>query len=80
MKNYIYSGKPDELSKIKDLLKEEVKILCPICQEELIVALDLESAGKYGVHPGIYCPNNKKHMNQLFSIKKFDWSKIDNND
>lgn len=44
------------------------RVLCPRCGAELVVAIDIETARKFGVHPGIHCPVNLKHVSVFFNL------------
>jgi hypothetical protein len=41
---------------------------CRRCKSPLVVAITREQAYEQGVHPGVYCPNNKKHLCIMIEI------------
>ena len=57
------------MTKLLALNPKEVKVICPICSSECIVATDLESAKEKKIYPGIYCAKDKSHVNVMFNIK-----------
>jgi hypothetical protein len=63
-----YDPKEHTLQKIKHLVKEGFILICPKCESELRIALTVEDANKYEVHPGIYCPNDDAHVGILVSL------------
>lgn len=69
MTKFIYDGTTDGLRKAFELSKQGVRILCPKCGAELVVAPDLESANKHRIHPGIYCPRSPTHVHELLEIR-----------
>ncbi len=47
------------------LTRQGKVVLCPKCKQPLLIAVELPIAGKHKVHPGIYCPQNEKHVSIL---------------
>jgi hypothetical protein len=68
MEDFIYDGSHEAFKELTELQTKGAKILCHRCKAELIVALDLVSANKFGVHPGIYCPVNPAHVYELVEL------------
>ena len=58
----------DTFPQLVDLHNQGVKLLCPVCGADVIVALDLESAGRSRVHPGIHCSRDTKHYGGVAEI------------
>jgi len=77
METYEYDGSSDSLGKVEELHTKGVKILCPVCKQELLVALDLETANKHKVHTGIYCLHDPAHVGEIIEIrrKRVDFTK-----
>jgi hypothetical protein len=69
METFVYDGSIQALEKLPELLRQGVKILCPKCGSELIVALDAEAAGRHKVHPGIYCSKNARHFHEMHEFR-----------
>ncbi len=69
MDQYIYDGTTESLREVARLYKEGVKILCPICRGELLVALDFETANEKKVHTGIYCRANAAHVCEMIELR-----------
>jgi hypothetical protein len=67
MDTFSYDGSSAALRRVFELQYSDTKIVCHRCGEELIVALDFESANRNKVHTGIYCPN--KHICELIDIR-----------
>lgn len=70
MDDFVYDGSADSLRKVCDLHPRGVVIRCPKCKAELVVALTVEEANQRKVHPGIYCPNDKRHVFTILELKK----------
>ena len=47
-----------------------IRLLCPVCGELTIFAPTHELARRYGVHPGVYCSRDPKHLTALFELKE----------
>jgi hypothetical protein len=67
MKTFAYDGSSDALREVYELRDSDIVIVCGTCGAELIVALDHETANRYQVHTGIFCPN--KHICELIEIR-----------
>ncbi len=70
MDHYIYDGTTESLREVSLLYKQGIKILCPVCRGELLVALDFETANQNKVHTGIYCRTNPAHVYELIEIRR----------
>ena len=46
----------------------QVRLLCPVCGEEMIFAPTRELAQKHRVHPGAYCSVDRKHLTVMFEL------------
>jgi len=68
MADFVYDGTPEGTRNACDRSKNGERILCPRCGAELIVAPDVDSANKYNVLPGIYCPNSAEHVCRRFEL------------
>lgn len=44
------------------------RLLCPKCRAQLIIAANPQAANASGVHPGIHCPVDQRHVNVLFNL------------
>lgn len=64
---FVYDGSLESLNRVFQIYKDTA-ILCPVCNAELIVALDPETAGSHQVHPGIYCPVSRGHIAQMIDL------------
>jgi hypothetical protein len=51
-----------DLRDVFRLVEEGCILTCPRCKADLTVALDMESAARQKVFPGLYCPANPKHV------------------
>lgn len=71
-KVFIYDGTDEALRQVYELKDSDVRIVCSVCQDDLLVALDPETAGRLRVHPGIYCTKHPEHLTQriIFRPKK----------
>jgi hypothetical protein len=69
MEPFVYDGSKQALQKLPELVRQGVKIVCPKCGSELIVALDAEGAARHKVHPGVYCSKNPKHFFEMHEIR-----------
>lgn len=73
---YTYDRTPESLRKVFELHGTDTHVLCPVCNADLILAVDGEDVRRYKVHPGIYCPVNPRHvyvMVELTSIRDDFW-------
>jgi hypothetical protein len=70
MDQYIYDGTTESLREVARLYKKGVKILCPVCNGELLVALDFETANAQKVHTGIYCRANTAHVCEMIELRR----------
>ncbi len=69
MKTFPYHGSTDALRQLPDLVGRGVRIVCPQCGADLIVALNWETANKHKVHTGIYCPADPQHVCELIELQ-----------
>jgi hypothetical protein len=67
--DFVYDGSTESLRRVFQLHPQGVRILCPECRNELTVALTVEEANKFKVHPGIYCSVDSKHVMELISLQ-----------
>ena len=68
------------INSVCELIDNGYKVVCPICNSELIIALDKESAKKYKTHPGVFCPQSSKHVMILAEIDRKDfWKQVNEN-
>ncbi len=51
-----------KLENIQEIIDDGDIPTCRRCKSPLIVAITREQASDQGIHPGIYCPNNKNHL------------------
>ena len=70
MKTLVYERGGAFLEKIVKLGPDGVKLLCPVCGAELQFAPDHQSASKLGMHPGILCPKDWKHVGVTFYLRE----------
>jgi len=61
----IYREGKIPLGQISKQHDEGVKHICAVCGAELIVIFNEEEAKKHGVGQGIFCPNDRKHVNVM---------------
>lgn len=57
------------LVKIMAMKPEEVQILCPVCGNPVIYAPTFEAAKRLGIHPGLLCPTDPRHLKVMFHLK-----------
>jgi exo-beta-1,3-glucanase (GH17 family) len=69
MESYVYDGTDASLEYVAKHYKSGVKILCPKCNSELLVALDLETANQHKVHTGIYCTKDISHVCEMIELR-----------
>jgi hypothetical protein len=65
---YIFDNSSAGLNPMFEAHSRGAKILCPICRSELWVVVDAESAIKYSMPAGVYCPKSPKHVSRSFNI------------
>ncbi len=70
MKDYFYDESEESFRKVCELHPKGVIIRCPKCKAQLTVALTAKEANEKKVHPGIYCPNNRRHVFTILELKK----------
>jgi len=56
------------LVKVFAMNPDEVQILCPVCGAVTTYAPTFEMARKLGVHPGIKCPTDRRHLHVMFHL------------
>jgi len=64
-----YNSSIEFLVKIMDRSPDDVCILCPHCQSEMVFAPTWKDARRLAVHPGIYCPKDRKHVASMFELQ-----------
>jgi hypothetical protein len=69
METLIYERGGAFLDKILKMRPEEVKLLCPICNSELVFAPDAETANRLKTHPGAFCPKDPRHLRVNFHLR-----------
>lgn len=68
MEKIIYDGKLETKKKIFDEYRHgNLSVVCPKCQEQVIVVLDVSDIGRHQKAPGIYCPNG--HFWTVFNYR-----------
>lgn len=68
MEDFIYDGSADSTRHVMERYPNgDLRVLCPQCQEELIVVLDEEAMRRSHRHAGVYCPNG--HVEILFELR-----------
>jgi hypothetical protein len=70
MTDIIYDFYKMDLSNLSRHIKAGDKIICPICKSELLVVLDYSDIPKLGENPGVYCLEDRKHVNIVHKIHK----------
>lgn len=68
MENFIYDGKGEKLQKALEVHSSGGRVLCYKCNTELLIVSESESAKKYKMRPGIYCPVSQKHIYQFLIL------------
>jgi len=68
MKEFVFDGKPESVRNVLELHAKGVPVVCPVCNAQLIIAPDLESANRQKVHAGIYCPVSEHHVQVMFHL------------
>lgn len=59
MEKLVYDDSSEQIQTILSEYKNgELSVICPKCEEEIIVILTIEDIKKHQKAPGIYCPNN----------------------
>ena len=69
MTEKVYDGSTEMLRNIPELVSEGVKLLCPKCGAELLIAMDSESAAHLRMPPGIFCSRNARHFYEIHEIR-----------
>lgn len=64
----VYNPKEQGISWAQQMHDEGNVLRCPKCSAELIVALTLKEANQSKVHPGIFCPNDSKHVFETVNL------------
>lgn len=64
----VYNSSIEFLMGVMDRDPSSVQLLCPHCEAELIFAPTWEAANAKKVHPGIYCPTDKRHVSSMFEL------------
>ncbi len=41
---------------------------CPKCRKDLLLLLSWEEARKLGLHPGIFCPEDRRHFEIFLNL------------
>ena len=65
-----FDGSFEGLNQLLRLHPTGVRFLCPICGQQLTVAVTWEEAARLGVSPGVYCPKDPDHVFRKFNIRK----------
>jgi len=65
----VYNSSVEFLVQIMEKSPDEICILCPHCRNELVFAPTWEHAKRLAVHPGVYCPTNRKHVSSMFELQ-----------
>lgn len=74
-KTIIYNLEKYGLAKIYQLHENGYKVLCPVCNSELLFLKESQSDGK---RPGIYCPVRENHVGiSLITGRQKLWDKLD---
>jgi hypothetical protein len=68
MISIIYQTETKDIEKILDVHRQGGKILCPVCNSDLLILDTWESATIHKKHPGIYCLTDEKHVFSLFHL------------
>jgi hypothetical protein len=65
---FIYDGTAESRARLIELTQQGVPAYCPKCGSELIVAVDIDSAQRHKVHPGVYCSKTPRHFFELHEL------------
>lgn len=68
MTDIIYDFQKMDLDDLSKHIEAGDRILCTICNSELLVVLKYTNIPKLEKHPGVYCLEDIKHVNISFSI------------
>ncbi len=62
MTSIVYKTDTEDIAEVLDVYKRGGKVLCPVCNIELLIVDTWESASIYKKPPGIYCLTDEKHV------------------
>ncbi|BAS54380.1 hypothetical protein NIES2135_03670 [Leptolyngbya boryana NIES-2135] len=68
MVSIIYKTNTDDLEEILEVHQQGGKILCPLCNSDLLILDSYASASAHQKRPGIYCPTSDEHVNCTFLL------------
>jgi hypothetical protein len=68
MADIIYEFQTMDIDDLSKYIEDGDRIICPICNSELLVVLKYSDIHKLGKHPGIYCLEDIKHVNIAYRI------------
>jgi hypothetical protein len=68
MISIIYGTDTDDLEEILGVHQQGGKVLCPICNSDLLVIDSWESASPYQKRPGVYCLVSEDHVHSTFLL------------
>ena len=70
METYRYDGRSENLQQALDVKAKGGRVLCHICDADLLIFSDNKTAAQKQLSPGIYCPVSEKHIWQRFMMSK----------
>lgn len=58
------------LSRLLECYGDGQRILCHICNTPLVIAVTPEQAAGYNEHPGVFCPQDRTHVQIMTSVAR----------
>jgi hypothetical protein len=69
MESIIYDPELIELSQALELHERGVRLLCPVCHDELLIIDTKKLSAQHQKSQGIYCQNNEQHYYARFVME-----------
>lgn len=67
---YYYDGTHEAYSEMFAQYQAGAEIRCAKCKVPLIMAVDDEGVRRHGVHHGVYCPTDRRHVMVMIHKKR----------
>lgn len=68
MEELIFKSDPAFLEKLGTQSQKSFRLLCPVCQGDVMYAPDWKRARELTVHPGAYCTVDRRHLTVMFDL------------
>lgn len=68
MEELIFKTDPAFLEKLWMTPQGALRLLCPVCEGDVLIVPDWKRARELTIHPGAYCSVDRRHLTVMFDM------------